>query len=396
MKKNKYIEQATSLLSIVLGWLIIAPLSLFFPRKKGLITLIGRNAAFYSDNTKYFNNFLLNIKYKDAYFLFEKRNSITESVPNHIYYPTLKAIYILLRSEYLIVDTSTWFYNLKCFFAVKSKKIQLWHGVSSKKIEMSTEQFQRGFLRNIKKLYGILRGQLIRFRLIVSTSDYYTEHLYSDAFRYHEILPLGQPRTDIFFRELNALDFINTDKPLLDRLMQSQTREKNKIILYTPTYRDYLSMDLLDFELINRFCRDNNMVFVLKYHILSSLPETGNYSNVFVYDQSKDIYPLMTITDVMITDYSSIYLDYLLTEKPVIFYVPDYEDYQKHEVGLRRDFYETSPGNKIINQDDLMQALLEINNGTDEFAKQRKQILDLSFKHKDGKASRRLFDYLAQ
>ncbi|MFW5758593.1 MAG: CDP-glycerol glycerophosphotransferase family protein [Bacteroidota bacterium] len=396
MKKNKYIERVTSFLSIVLGWLIVAPLSLFFPRKKGLITLIGRNATFYSDNTKYFNNFLLNIKYKDAYFLFEKRNSITESVPNHIYYPGLKAIYILLRSEYLIVDTSTWFYNLKYFFAVKSKKIQLWHGVSSKKIEMSTEQFQRGLLRNIKKLYGILRGQLIRFRLIVSTSDYYTKHLYSDAFRYHEILPLGQPRTDIFFRELNALDFINTDKPLLDRLMQSQSREKNKIILYTPTYRDYLSMDLLDFELINRFCRDNNMVFVLKYHILSSLPETGNYSNVFVYDQSKDIYPLMTITDVMVTDYSSIYLDYLLTDKPVIFYVPDYEDYQKHEVGLRPDFYETSPGNKILNQDDLMQALLEINNGADEFAKQRKQILDLSFKHKDGKASRRLFDYLAQ
>jgi CDP-glycerol glycerophosphotransferase len=387
----KQLERLISVISIIFGWLLVVPVSLLVPKKKGLYVFIGRDAAYYSDNTKYFNNYLLSQSYKKAYFVFETKNAMTKSVPNAVFYPSWRAVFLLMRADYLIVDTSTWFYNFKSFFAIKAAKIQLWHGVSSKKIELDTDQFTKSKWGFLRKYYGILRGQFPNYKLIASTSDYYSEHLYKNAFRHKSILPIGQSRNDIFFRELNDEDFINADKNLLDRLIRHAKNEKAKIVLYTPTYRSHLSMDFIDFAQMNQFCKENKLFVVLKYHILSPVPDTKNLSNVFIYDKSKDVYPLMKICDVMITDYSSIYIDYLMTNRPVIFFIPDFEAYQKQEVGLRADFYETAPGEKCNNQSDLEIALNDCINGKDDYQAAREKILNLSFTYRDGKSSERLF-----
>ncbi|MDA3910784.1 MAG: CDP-glycerol glycerophosphotransferase family protein [Bacteroidales bacterium] len=390
----KQLERLISVVTIIFGWLLIVPVSLLVPKKKGLYILIGRDASYYSDNTKYFNNYLLNLPYQNAHFVFETKNPATQSIPNAVFYPSWRAVFLLMRADYLIVDTSTWFYNFKSFFAIKAAKIQLWHGVSSKKIELDTDQFTKSKWRFFRKCYGILRGQIVRYELIASTSDYYSEHLYKNAFRHKSILPIGQSRNDIFFRELNDVDFINADKLLLDRLIKQPENEKTKIVLYTPTYRTHLSMNFIDFARMNQFCQDNKLLLVLKYHILSPVPYTENLSNVFIYDKSKDVYPLMKICDAMITDYSSIYIDYLLTNRPVIFFIPDFEAYQKQEVGLRTDFYQTAPGEKCINQIELETALKACFNGKDNYQAARKDILNLSFTYQDGKSSERLFTLL--
>ncbi len=392
----KQFERLISVVSIVFGWLLVAPVSLLVPRKKGLYILIGRDAAYYSDNTKYFNNFLLNQSYQKAYFLFDTKNATTQAVPNAVFYPSWRAVLLLMRADYLIVDTSTWFYNFKSFFTIKAAKIQLWHGVSSKKIELDTDQFTKSKWRFFRKLYGILRGQIVRYQLIASTSDYYSEYLYKKAFHHKSILPIGQSRNDIFFRELNESDYINTDKDLLDRIIKQAKADGSKIVLYTPTYRSHLSMDFIDFERMNQFCQDNKLLLVLKYHILSSVSDTESLSNVFIYDKHKDVYPLMKLCDVMITDYSSIYIDYLLTKRPVIFFIPDFEEYQTHEVGLRADFYETAPGEKCKNQNELEIALTKGVKAKDGYEDARERILNLSYTYQDGSASERLLAILRQ
>jgi len=391
----KQLERLISLVTIVFGWLLVVPVSLLVPRKKGLYVFIGRDAAYYSDNTKYFNNYLLSQSYKKAYFLFETKNSMSQSVPNAVFYPSLRTIFLLMRADYLIVDTSTWFYNFKTFFAIKAAKIQLWHGVSSKKIELDTDQFTKSKWGLLRKYYGVLRGQFPNYKLIASTSDYYSEHLYKNAFRYQAILPIGQSRNDIFFRELYETDFINSDKTLLEKLMEQSKKDDSRIVLYTPTYRSHLSMDFIEFDRINHFCKANNVLLILKYHILTPVPDTKDLSNVFIYDKRKDVYPLMKICDVMITDYSSIYIDYLLTNRPVVFFIPDFEAYQAHEVGLRDDFYETAPGDKCINQAELETALKNYFEGKDDYQTARQAILNLSFTYQDGKSSERLF-YILQ
>jgi CDP-glycerol glycerophosphotransferase len=384
-----------SLLSIIPGWLLIVPLSFLFKKQKGLTIVIGRDAHHFSDNTKYYYNFLATNYPKKSFFLYEKTNNYTNEIPNSIHYPSLKSIRLLLIAEFIVIDTSTWYRHFKPYFSFKAEKIQLWHGIGSKKIEMATRLFTSSKLKNLRKLYGILRGQLVKYKLVSSTSDYYTEHLYKDAFRYRDILPLGQPRNDIFFRTPDKLDLINTDKHIINNLIRKKAKENIRIVLYTPTFRKNLSLDLIDLKSLNVFAIEKKIIFVFKYHVLSEEIDLSNYSNIYQYNKQKDIYPLMSISDLMVTDYSSIYLDYIIQNKPILFFIPDFEDYKTSDTILREDFLEITPGTKCYTQDELHQAIIkELNIPNPEYEIQRKQILNLSYKFIDGNSSKRIYDYL--
>lgn len=384
-----------SSLSIIPGWIIIIPLSFLFKKRKGLTIVIGRDSHHFSDNTKYYYNFLARNYPKDSFFLYEKTNKYTNEIPNSIHYPSLNSIHLLLIAEFIVIDTSTWYKHFKPYFSFKAKKIQLWHGIGSKKIEMATKLFTISKLKNLRKLYGILRGQLVKYKLVSSTSDYYTEHLYKNAFRYKEILPLGQPRNDIFFRTPDKFDLINTDKNIINNLIRKKTKENIRIVLYTPTFRKNTSLNLIDLKSLNVFAIENKIIFVFKYHVLSEEINLSDYSNIYQYNKQKDIYPLMSISDLMITDYSSIYLDYIIQNKPILFFTPDFEDYKTSDTILREDFLEITPGIKCYTQNELHKAIRkELNVANPEYEIQRKQILDLSYKFIDGNSSRRIYDFL--
>ncbi|MFO7790628.1 MAG: CDP-glycerol glycerophosphotransferase family protein [Bacteroidota bacterium] len=388
-------ERLLSIISILPGWLLIVPFGFLFRKRKGLMIVISRDANQFSDNTKYFYTYLINNKHKTAYFLYETDPGYMKNIPGSLAYPSLKAVLLLLHAEYIIVDTATWFYNFKFYFSFKAKKIQLWHGISSKKIELATDVFRKSKIKPLKIWYGILRGQFVKYELITSTSEYYSKHLYSDAFRYKHILPLGQPRNDIFFRNPQGLDLINTDKKIYTQLKDLKSRYEAKIILYTPTYRENLSMDLLNLDGINRFAEKNNFLFVIKHHVLTRVSSRQEYSRVFHYNKYKDIYPLMCISDMMLTDYSSIVMDYILRDKPMVFFIPDYEQYKKSEAGLRKDFLDMSPGPKVYSMDDLYDVLkTELLTEGANYREARQKISDLAYKHKDGQSSERIYQYI--
>ncbi|MGC9330274.1 MAG: CDP-glycerol glycerophosphotransferase family protein [Bacteroidales bacterium] len=391
----KFKERLFSIISMLPGWLLIIPFSFLFRKRRGLIIVISRDANQFSDNTKYFYSYLINNNYKNAYFLYETDPGYMKNIPGSLAYPSLKSVLLLLHAEYIIVDTATWFYNFKFYLSFKAKKIQLWHGISSKKIELATDFFCKSKFRIIKIWYGILRGQFVKYNLITSTSEYYSKHLYSDAFRYKHILPLGQPRNDIFFRTPQGLDMINTDKKIYTKLKDLKSRLDAKIILYTPTYRENLSMDLLNLDRINRFAKKNNFLFVIKHHVLTRISCQQEYNRVFYYSKYNDIYPLMCISDMMLTDYSSIYMDYILRDKPIVFFIPDYEQYNKYEAGLRPDFFDMTPGPKVYNMDDLYVVLkTELLTEGMNYREERQKISDLAYKHKDCKSSERIYKYI--
>ncbi len=113
--------------------------------------------------------------------------------------------------------------------------------------------------------------------------------------------------------------------------------------------------------------------------------------NIIFYNNSKDIYPLLSNTDLMITDYSGIFFDYLLLNKPLIFFNYDYDEYIKYNRKLSFDYDKITPGIKCENQNQLEQKIIKIlveNN--DEYIDKRNEILNISFKYKDGNASKRI------
>ncbi|MBN2668408.1 MAG: CDP-glycerol glycerophosphotransferase family protein [Bacteroidales bacterium] len=395
MSKSKITDIVSSLFLIIFGWLVVAPLALLIPRNKRLFVTVSRNKVLFSDNTKYLFIYLKKSR-QDwlSYHISDVRNKKNQC-RDILYYPSVKAIWVLLRASVIAVDYSGWFTNFKYHLSIKAKKIQLWHGVGSKKIEMATDQFTKSRLKKFRILYGLLRGQLIKYHLFASTSDYYTEHLYKGAFFYKHIKNFGQPRNDALYRLPNELDLIGSDEKIINLLVEEKRKNNAKVVLYSPTYRSKIEETLINYESLDIYCKNNNILFVVKPHSLSSLSELNGYSNVLYYQKAKDIYPLFSLADLMITDYSSIYLDYILLNKPIIFYLADYEAYHLNENNLRADYLDITPGTKCYSQNELEEVLVAtLFKGRDDYSEQRQEIINLSYEFQDDKASQRIIDFL--
>ncbi|NPA44731.1 MAG: hypothetical protein GXO49_04285 [Chlorobi bacterium] len=387
-------EKITSLIYIIFGWIVIFPLSLLVPRKKGLIISIGRSGSDFTDNTKYFHLYLVENHDKNKAFFISDSKRLDKNIPNYVKHTTLSSVWLLLRADFVIVDYSMWFENFKYHLSIKAKKIQLWHGIGSKRIELDADIFQKSKFKKLKILYGKLRGQLIKYHLFLSTSDYYSNGTFKTSFFYKEIKPLGMPRNDVLFRELTNNDLIGTDKNIIE-IIKKKKKEGFKVVLYTPTYRIHSKKAFLNNNKLNEFAKSNNIIFVIKHHPITKIANQNNFENVFVYNSKKDIYPLMNLSDLMITDYSSIYLDFIILNKPILFYIPDFYEYQEQEIKLRNDFLEITPGEKINNQKELENSIKNILfNNIDNYKQKRTEIINFSYKYKDGKSCERIYNYI--
>lgn len=176
---------------------------------------------------------------------------------------------------------------------------------------------------------------------------------------------LGYPRTDLL---------LNNQKKLKKEFYQKFPSMKGKtIILYMPTFRRYGGMDIIDFDYeinwkaLNDYLNEKNSVFIVKRH-----PLQINQNMNFVpteYDNIIDIeninyFTLLVGADVLITDFSSSFFDYLLLNKPIIFYCPDTEEYLSNH-GVYMDFPKDLPGEYCETFDELLHILENIEKKVD-------------------------------
>ena len=111
-------------------------------------------------------------------------------------------------------------------------------------------------------------------------------------------------------------------------------------------------------------------------------------------DNNTDVYPILKYTDGLITDFSSIALDYLIINKPIIYYIPDLLEYQEqcHEFYVPYDKFVA--GIKADNQVEIFDALKQVLSGIDNYAEQREILKNSVFKNQDGKNCERLWDFI--
>lgn len=141
------------------------------------------------------------------------------------------------------------------------------------------------------------------------------------------------------------------------------------------------------------FANDHNVLIALKLHpFMSGRYSVNEYAGLVDIAADSDIYPLLKEVDVLVTDYSSLYFDYLLLDRPVVFYPYDYENYATSERHLLFDYETMTPGPKVYDVDGLMSTLAEtlIDNG-ESWREDRARVRRLVFDHVDAGASRRLW-----
>ena len=285
----------------------------------------------------------------------------------------------LATSKYIFLNDN--FFPLAFMdFKKESKVVQLWHAPGAfKKFGASIASESSEMIKEISKNIDYL---------IVSSDN--IKKYYAEAFQIEEskIKSLGLPRADYYFENHKNLrrDF-DLKYPLA---------KNKKIILYAPTFRDnnednnvfnFLNLEKFNNELASEY------VLVLRLHprikkfFGDEIKANGDYIDCSDFESEQE---LLLISDLLISDYSSIMIEFAMLNKPIIFFTYDYDTYISKDRGFYFDFKENVPGPVVYTTDQLI-ATIKNNN----FDKEKiSNFLTTQFSEIDGNASKRVVDFL--
>lgn len=273
--------------------------------------------------------------------------------------------------------------------------IQLWHGVPLKKIgfpEISSDVNMTP--QKAARLARLYSG----YASVPSTSPWMTEALFARVFRADAFPELGFARTDVLLRAPGHTDMLGADKRLYARVAHHR-RMGGTVVVYMPTFRDtggsFLEDEILDPIAINTFCARRNVLFLAKFHHLVPVRSFSELQNFIIYDSMSDIYPLLSMADALITDYSSIYFDFMLLDRPLIFFPYDIEKYTTRDRELFYNYESMTPGMHVHSQKDLLFAISRTTmHGDDPHAEARRRLRDTVFTHIDASSAHRVCSHI--
>lgn len=390
---------------LIIGWGLLVPLSYLIPKSNSII-FITRFSNNFDGNLKYLFLYFIERRkeYPDVYFLTSDRNVEEDLKSNNLpvlFYPKFSTLLKFLRAGTIIVDGNEWIRQFKYYPLFFTRRIQLWHGSGMKTVGLLKPYIMK--LNFIGKfVLGVLGNHPSYDLLILNSTD--QKNTRAKAFKYKELLINGQPRNDVFFKDNVDPYLIGVDADAYHKCIRYKN-EGYKLVAYCPTHRKptdkFLSFkDSLDVKRLNRFAVDNKIIFIFKYHSKTwkqHMYDLSGASNIIEYRKTSDIYPLLGKCDAMITDYSSIFVDYLLLDKPVIFFPFDHSNYVNGERALQFDYDEVTPGKKCFTYNELEAELNKtIVDGIDDYRELRKVVLKKFFDAADGKSCDRIQDYIQQ
>ena len=291
-----------------------------------------------------------------------------------------------------------WVVNLLINTGVKKKKnqvyVQCWHGTPLKKLRYDIEK--DNVLNSISEVRKRNDLDAVKFDYFISPSKFCTEK-FTSAFNLKKLnnenifIEKGYPRNDYLF---------NYKKSDIKRIKKELNIPLNKkVILYAPTFRDnqvnengYTYNVELDFnKLKNEFSKEYVILFRAHYFIANKF-DFKKYNN-FVYDVSKyeDINELYIISDILITDYSSVFFDFANLKRPILFYMYDYNNYKNN----LRDFYidlKELPGPILKKENTLIKEIKNIDNYSKKY-KEKYEKFNKKYNYlDDGNATKRVVE----
>lgn len=294
---------------------------------------------------------------------------------------SLKGVLTFLQAKY-IISTHGYFMNVKS--GKGQTQVNLWHGCGYKDLPLK----DRGY-----------RGDMT----IVTSNTH--KKLYSEFFMISEknVFITGYPRNDVLFKKCTALEKLNIHKD-----------EYKQVILWMPTYRkatqghdgidgkvnSLISSSLTNKEcaLLNKTLNKNKILMIAKLHPMesSSLDRMQNLSNVRcitsqnLQDFGVQLYELLSVSDALLCDYSSLVVDYLLLDKPIAMVLSDMKEYKENRGFVFDPITDYFPGPIISSLDDLITYLNDfekINNG---WIKKRTEIKNMMHEYQDDESSKRV------
>lgn len=239
--------------------------------------------------------------------------------------------------------------------------VNLWHGVPWKKIGIDGYRE----MNLIKKGYYFAINKLLSADFFLSVSDVMTHILCSSCGADKErIICAGYPRNNLFY---NSKQIENCRKKLLlyiaEKYPEIEEVEQLKIITYMPTFRDkkqeqFNFLDIKD-AYFQEILHERNAIIVQKAHFAGEkISFSHNCASRVIVEDEYPSQELLASTDILITDYSSCFFDFLLLNRPIIHFLYDYDYYSKNDRGLYYPKEDIVCGDVVEDEKDLIESIV--------------------------------------
>ncbi len=384
-----------------LTWEIIFAVSYFIPKNKNIWIFGALNGEKYVDNSKHLFEYVSKNHPEIRAIWTTKNRSALNFIRNQGFeaygYFSIRAILLTMRAEYSIVSHQLM--DIPAFAAARIKSVVLWHGTPLKKIgfdDKKTVSYQSLSRKISTKLFHFFRANYKESILFCTSDNLINLFSQSHQIPKERIFATGYPRNDVFFHP--------PKKGIpITRKLNSYKEEKYKIAVYMPTHRKFGQINICNFlkesiSQINENLKKLNSILLVKlhfFHLKELKDQNQNYTNIiFITDEdiNQDIYPILPQTDLLITDYSSIFFDYLLLNKPIIFAPFDKEDYLENDRDFYFDYDKITPGPKAMDWDEVLNQIRILTNNPDLYKIEREKIRNEFNKFTDGNSSKRIFE----
>lgn len=359
---------------------------------KSLNNVIFASFPDYTDNTRYMYEYMRNNSSKNLVLILNNKDMLKILREKNIecyYKNSLKGIFKIITSKYILASHGE-------FLGIKSKNqiyVNLWHGMPFKKMGVLEKKYidSKETSNCYKKVnYLIATSEITRLSMAACFN-----------MPANKILVTGQPRNDVFNNDIENF--------YLDNIIEFN--KYKKIIVYIPTFRNGLGrvdgsmskdniLNLISYDEkeLQNFLEKNNFLLLVKLHPREELKlKNKEKRNIKILDSEElnknliSTNELLKKSDLLITDYSSVYFDYLLTDKPIIFTETDIDTY-KEKRGIiydNPDFWR--PGGKVSNLKDLKYEIIEAFKG--EYYKEERILVNSMINScKSNSYSKNVFD----
>ncbi len=318
---------------------------------------LGRN---YSGNPKYIYEEMVARGLDQVYRCYFILEDIGVSLPGN----AKKVKRISFLYFYLFSKAGVWVSDTRMPTYLRKRKdtvyIQTWHGTPLKRLALDMEQVTMAGEKSIEDYKKKFAKNSATWDYLLSQNSY-SSQIFRRAFAFNkEILEIGYPRNDILFHRNNGEEIQKLKKQLnlpLDK----------KIILYAPTWRDnehyndltYKFSQAMDFEYLLEKLASEYVIIIKAHYLVGEKLDINRYQGfLYQFDASFDIAGLYLVSDLLITDYSSVMFDYSLLRRPMFFYTYDLEKYQDKLRGFYFDFIMEAPGPIVMTTKKLVDAIL--------------------------------------
>jgi CDP-glycerol glycerophosphotransferase (TagB/SpsB family) len=366
---------------------LIIPVDYLHPKDNWTIVFGSNTGEFISGSPKALFEYMEkhHPEYKVYYYLpFNRSLSMAQRVKY-----ILRFTPVFLRARFLVSShPPSDFYPFS--WSARKVFINTWHGSPMKAIFFADRGDTRSNLRRIFHLSKKISAFIVSSKLEAAM---YAESFHIDA---RKFCCLGQPRNDILLKYTKS-----SDKEILKQMI-GNTPEYDKAILYCPTYRRYSATRFfpfidLDLKHLNEFLEENKLIILMRGHVYDKGLEKQYLSERiidFAFDICNDINSALPDVDIMVTDYASVYIDFLLLNRPCIFVPYDLEEYQEKRGLLYDDFDFWTPGYKVSTYKEFISAIEKIVSGRDLYETKRQEINRQLNYHQTDNSCERVFELI--